>query len=155
MTLRGLLLLLVLTLQGCTPLGIWVYTEPTVEVAQLSVSDADTSAYPVRVSLQVSNANDFDVSLEAVELVLVLDGSSVIDRELSTAALLSARDRQTVEIGVAWRDVGAGLRPSGLRSGELQYHVSGAARIRTPIGKRRIRFARAGLQNFARGAGPG
>src|SRR5690606_15582762 len=47
MILRGLLVLVVLALPACTPLGIWVYTEPTVEVAGLGVSDADTSAYPV------------------------------------------------------------------------------------------------------------
>jgi hypothetical protein len=134
MHLRSILAAFLFLLPGCTPLGIWVYEEPTIEITG--------------VGLQVSNVNDFAVSLEKVQLLLVLNGSPVVDRELSTAASFRARDRQTVEIGVAWRDVGPGLRPEGLAVGSRRYSVVGHAMLRTPIGQRRIRFARAGTEDF-------
>ena len=140
---------LVLTaLTGCTPLGLWVYEEPKVEITGVKLSDARGAEYPVRIALQVSNVNDYAVSLEKVQILLVLDDSPVVDRELATAASFPARDRQTVEIGVAWGDVGPGLRPEGLGTGDHRYSVVGEAMLRTPIGQRRIRFARAGTDTF-------
>lgn len=137
-----------IVLAGCTPLGLWMYEEPTIEITRVSVSDAGAAEYPVRIALQVSNGNDFEVSLEKVQLRLTLNDSEVVDRELSTAALFPARDRHTVEIGVAWRDVGPGLRPEGLAAGNHRYSVDGQVHLRTPLGKRRIRFARAGTEQF-------
>ena len=135
-------------LAGCTPLGLWMYEEPTVEITSVRVSDAGAAEYPVRIALQVSNGNDFEVSLEKVQLRLMVNDAEIVDRELSTAALFPARDRHTVEIGVAWRDVGPGLRPEGLAAGDHRYSVDGQVQLRTPIGKRRIRFARAGTEQF-------
>lgn len=148
MTLRSFIAACIILLPGCTPLGLWVYEEPTIEITSISLSDAGAAEYPVRIALQVSNVNDFEVSLEKVQLLLVLNDSPVVDRELSTAASFAARDRQTVEIGVAWRDIGPGLRPEGLAGGAQRYSVVGHAMLRTPIGQRRIRFARAGTEDF-------
>lgn len=148
MPLRSLLAAFLVTLAGCTPLGLWVYEEPTIEITSVRLTDAGAAEYPVRIALQVSNVNDFEVSLERVQVLLVLNDSPVVDRELSTAASFPARDRQTVEIGVAWRDVGPGLRPEGLAVGAQRYSVVGHAMLRTPIGQRRIRFARAGMEDF-------
>ena len=121
-----------------------MYEEPRIEITEVTVDDAAENAYPVRVALQVSNANDFNVSLDRVQLLLVLNDTPVIDRELSASASFGARDRQVVEIGVAWTDIGPGLRPQSLESSQPRYSVSGHAYLRTPIGERRIRFARAG-----------
>ena len=135
-------------LAGCTPLGLWIYQEPTIEITSVTLSDAGAAEYPIRIALQVSNGNDFEVSLEKVDLRLLVNGSPIVDRELSTAALFPAGDRHTVEIGVAWRDVGPGLRPEGLGPGDHRYSVDGEAHLRTPIGRRSIRFARAGTDSF-------
>lgn len=148
MKLRCLFAAVLSVIPGCTPLGLWIYEEPTIEITGISVTDSGAAEYPVRIALQVSNVNDFEVSLERVQLLLVLNDSPVVDRELSTAASFPARDRQTVQIGVAWRDVGTGLRPEGLALGMQRYSVVGHAMLRTPIGQRRIRFARAGTQDF-------
>ena len=148
MPFRSIAPVTLVVLAGCTPLGLWMYEEPTIEITSVRVSDAGAAEYPVRIALQVSNGNDFDVSLEKVQLRLELNELEVVDRELSTAALFPARDRHTVEIGVAWRDVGPGLRPEGLAAGDHRYSVDGQASLRTPIGTRRIRFARAGTERF-------
>ena len=145
---RLVLSALLIATPGCTPLGLWVYEEPIIEITDVSLSDARSAEYPVRIALQVSNVNDFEVSLEKVQVLLVLNDSPVVDRELATAASFPARDKQTVEIGVAWRDVGPGLRPESLDSGSQRYSVVGHVMLRTPIGQRRIRFARAGTEDF-------
>ncbi|HEU4829533.1 MAG TPA: hypothetical protein VFT04_10075 [Gemmatimonadales bacterium] len=148
MRLRFVMCVTALLSAGCTPLGLWVYEEPTIEITAVSLTDAGAAEFPVRIALQVSNVNDFAVSLEKVQILLVLNDSPVVDRELATAASFPARDRQTVEIGVAWSDVGPGLRPEGLGPGDHRYSVVGEAMLRTPIGQRRIRFARAGTDTF-------
>jgi hypothetical protein len=127
-----------------------MYEEPRIEVTEVRVDDAADNAYPVRVSMQVSNANDFAISLERVQLLLVLNDRPIIDRELPASASFAARDRQVVEIGVAWSDIGPGLRPKSLASGAARYSVSGHALVQTPIGERRIPFQRVG-----NGTGPG
>lgn len=138
-------------ISGCTPLGIWVYEEPTVEVFDLAVDDSQEADYPIRISLQVSNPNDFEVRLEQVEVAVELNGSSVVDREVSTAALFVPGDRQTVVVAVAWRDVGSSLRPDSFGSGTHRYAVSGHAVLQTPIGQRRIRFERTGTGELRAG----
>lgn len=148
MPFRLLLSALLTGILGCTPLGLWIYEEPMIEITAVNLSDLGSAEYPVRIALQVSNVNDFEVSLEKVQLLLVLNDSPVVDRELATAASFPARDKHTVEIGVAWRDVGPGLRPESLDSGNQRYSVVGHVMLRTPIGQRRIRFARAGTENF-------
>ena len=151
MQLRSLAPVMLTVHAGCTPLGLWIYEEPTIEITSVTLNDARAAEYPIRIALQLSNENDFEVSLERVELHLTLNGSAIVDRELATAALFPARDRNTVEIGVAWRDVGPGLRPEGLGPGNHRYSVAGEAHLRTPIGRRSIRFARAGTDRFEAG----
>ena len=155
MRLRSLVSACSLVLTACTPLGLWIYEEPRVEIMTVDLDDASGSEYPVRIALRISNGNDFDVSLEKVQLLLVLNDAPIVDRELATAALFPARDRHTVQIGVAWRDIGPALRPDGLAPGDHRYSVVGEALLRTPIGERRIRFARAGTGRFGEAAPPG
>ena len=73
MQLRSLIAACLFALPGCTPLGLWVYEEPTIEITGISLSDAGAAEYPVRIALQVSNVIDFEVSLEKVQLLLVLN----------------------------------------------------------------------------------
>jgi hypothetical protein len=133
-----------LLIAGCTPLGLWVYEEPKIEVFDLAIDDSREADFPIRISLQVSNPNDFEVRLEQVEVAVVLNGAPVVQREVSTAALFVAGDRQTVVVAVAWRDVGSSLRPDSFGSGTHRYAVSGHVVLQTPIGQRRIRFERSG-----------
>ena len=67
MPLRSLLAAFLVTLAGCTPLGLWVYEEPTIEITSVRLTDAGAAEYPVRIALQVSNVNDFEVSLPPID----------------------------------------------------------------------------------------
>ena len=61
---------------ACTPLGLWVYNDPGLEVSRVRVNH-DTGADPVVVGLAVWNPNDYDVSTARFELELKLDDMSV------------------------------------------------------------------------------
>ena len=125
---------------ACTPLGLWIYEEPTVEVTEVKLeAGAD---FPVQIAFAVSNANDFEVSLLRVYVRCSLSGSSLVDRDLATAASFGARDRQIVRIGVAQADLAPGANPGGAAS--QQYTIDGFAILKTPIGERRIPFTRTG-----------
>lgn len=149
---RSAVLALLLCLVGCTPLGIWVYEEPKLVISEIAIDPGQSAAYPVRVSLQISNSNDFEISLVRVRLHLQVAGASIVDRELATAALFAAREQQTVLIGVTWADVSAALRSSQLASGNHAYMMDGHAIVNTPIGERRIRFERTGTRSFGESA---
>lgn len=135
-------IILAASVPACTPLGLWIYQEPTVEVTSVRLDPALGAAFPVQLAFAVSNANDFEVSLVRVHVRFSVGGSSMIDRDLSTAAAFAARDRQVVHIGVAPGD----LVPGSARrlSGTHPYTIEGFAVLKTPIGERRIPFARAG-----------
>jgi hypothetical protein len=140
---RVIPLLLTAAIGGCTPLGIWMYEEPRVEVSEIAVDPSVGAAFPVQVSLSVSNANDFEVSLLRVRLRFVVGGHPIVDRDLSTAADFAARDRQVIRIGVAAGDLAPGANP---RAAEAQpYTIDGYAILKTPIGERLIRFERIGV----------
>jgi hypothetical protein len=127
---------------ACTPLGLWIYEEPTVEVTEIRLDASAGATFPVQFALAVSNANDFDVALLRVEVRINVAGRSVVDRDVSTAADLPSRDRQLVRIGVAPGDLAPG---ADARAGaQDRYTIEGFAIVRTPIGERRIPFARAG-----------
>ena len=125
---------------ACTPLGLWIYEEPTVEVTEVKLDAA--ADFPVQIAFAVSNANDFEVSLLRVYVRCSLAGSSLVDRDLATAASFGARDRQIVRIGVAQADLAPGANPSA--GGAQQYTIDGFAILKTPIGERRIPFTRTG-----------
>lgn len=129
-------------LPGCIPLGLWIYEDPKVEVTAVALDPAD-AAFPVRLDLSLSNANDFDVSMLRVQLNVRVNGSPVVDRTVESAAVFPARDKQIVQIGVAPSDLAPGARPA-LGSNGRRYSVDGFMILKTPIGERRIPFTRTG-----------
>ena len=127
---------------ACTPLGLWIYEEPTVEVTELRLDPAAGAEFPVQVALAVSNANDFEVSLVRVHMRVSVAGTAMLDRELLTAAAFRARYRLVVRMGVSGGDLAT--RGATRAAGSQPYQVDGFAVLRTPIGERRIPFTRAG-----------
>ena len=125
---------------ACTPLGLWIYEEPTVEVTEVKLNAA--ADFPVQIAFAVSNANDFEISLLRVYVHCRVAGSSLVDRDLATAASFGARDRQIIRIGVAQADLSPGATAGA--AGAQEYTIDGFAILKTPIGERRIPFTRAG-----------
>lgn len=131
-------------LAACTPLGIWVYEEPKVEVRSVAVDSALGAAFPVRFTLAFSNANDYDVALLRVQVQLFIDGTTVVESELLADAKFPPRDRQVILIGIAPADLTPGARPNRFFSGDHQYTIQGYAILETPLGERKIPFIQSG-----------
>lgn len=146
-------LLLALAAAGCTPLGLWIYQDPAVHVAEVTVDQAISAEYPVRIGLAISNANDFEVSLLRVQLQLTVGGRTLMQREVATTAVFLPRDQMTVTIGIMPGDLIPGAR-RGVTPTQ-RYLLDGYATLKTPLGERRIAFQQSGTGLGATPAFPG
>ena len=132
---------------GCTPLGVWVYQDPSVAVARVRVDSEAQGTPPVLVALAVTNPNDYALSTSRLELRLSLDDQPIgaIDRDSSVplpkgialVALPLVPDRTTTS-----------ARLQGFRSGTHRFTIEGRATLVTPVGKRKVRFAEEGEMAF-------
>lgn len=135
---------------ACTPLGLWVYDDPGLEVSRVRV-DHDASSGPLVVGLAVWNPNDYDVSTSRLELELKLDDVPVgrFSRDsvvaVPTAGLANLALPLTVPKGAARQ------RIRTLSAGTHRIAVQGRATFSTPFGPRKVRFAHQGDLAF-RGA---
>jgi hypothetical protein len=138
---------------GCTPVGLWVYDDPGLEVSRVRLQPTETRAPPVILGLAVLNPNDYDLSTARLELQLRLDHT-----------LIGQFFRDSVfpvpKYGIA--DLTLPLTPMPaitrerlrtLSLGTRHFEVQGVATFSTPFGPHEVRFAHAGAMVFARPAG--
>jgi LEA14-like dessication related protein len=139
-----------LLLGGCTPLGLWLYEDPEVTVSRITVETGGprASRTPVVVALALRNMNDYPVSTERVELALHLDGITIgqLKRDSSVRVATDTVSTVAVPLPVAKRATRERLR--SLTSGTHTFAVRGRATFRTPIGRRKVRFAQEGSLVF-------
>jgi LEA14-like dessication related protein len=135
---------------ACTPLGLWVYDDPGLEVSRVRV-DHDANSDPVVLGLAVWNPNDYDVSTSRLELELKLDDMPVgrFSKDsvvaVPTAGLANLALPLTVPKGTARQ------RIRTLSASNHRFAVQGRATFSTPFGPRKVRFAHEGDLAF-RGA---
>lgn len=138
---KGIPLAALAILAACTPMGVWLYEEPTVGLEDVLIdTSAGESALPPYVILAVKNRNDFELSLRHIELVLQIDGNEIGRVAVDTIVTLEAIAVRPVRVRVPPLDAQARGRIAGLRAGVHRYAVAGRARLETPIGERRIGF---------------
>jgi LEA14-like dessication related protein len=137
-------------LGGCTPLGLWMYEDPVVTVARITVEvrRAAPTQSPVVVALAVKNANDYPISSEEVELSLRLDGVPIgrIRRDSTVPLATDTISTVAVPLTLEKQTVPGHMRVLG--SGTHTFAVQGRATFRTPIGTRKVRFAQEGSMIF-------
>ncbi|HEU4698718.1 MAG TPA: LEA type 2 family protein [Gemmatimonadales bacterium] len=140
-------LALAAALGGCTPLGLWVYTEPQVALSGIQVA-LDADAEPLGMVLQVINPNSFDLTVTHVEARLQLDSATVGQVVQANGASVPERGEAQVHVALPASDSLRRALSAQLRAGTHHYAVSGMLTLATPIGKRRIPFAAAGQGSF-------
>ena len=131
------------TLVACTPLGLWVYDDPGLEVSRVRVNH-DASANPVVVGLAVWNPNDYDVSTSRLELELKLDDMPVGRFSRDSVVAVPTVGLADVALPLTLRGEAVRQRIRALRSGTHRFAVEGRATFSTPFGPRKVRFAHAG-----------
>lgn len=131
------------TLVACTPLGLWVYDDPGLEVSRVRVNH-DASADPLVVGLAVWNPNDYDVSTSRLELELKLDDMPVGRFSRDSVVAVPTVGLADVSLPLTLRGESVRERIRALRSGTHRFAVEGRATFSTPFGLRKVRFAHAG-----------
>jgi LEA14-like dessication related protein len=131
------------TVVACTPLGLWVYDDPGLEVSRVRVNH-DASADPVVVSLAVFNPNDYDVATSRMELELKLDNVAV--GRFSGESVVSVPTVGLADVALPLTLQGQSVRQRirALRSGTHRFAVEGRVTFSTPFGPQKVRFAHAG-----------
>jgi LEA14-like dessication related protein len=138
------------TVVACTPLGVWVYDDPGLEVSRVRV-EHETSRDPLVLGLAVWNPNDYDVTTARLELQLKVDDVPVghYSRDSVMAVPQVGLADLTLPLTVPKGQVRQRIR--ALSSGTHRFAVEGRATFSTPFGRRKVRFAHEGDLAF-RGA---
>ncbi|MEA2725302.1 MAG: hypothetical protein QOH59_3073 [Gemmatimonadales bacterium] len=137
-------------LGSCTPLGLWMYEDPVVTVARvtLEVRERRTAASPVVVALAVDNRNDYPVSATRMEVSLRLDGVPIGRLRQDSTRQVPMEGVATVALPLALEKRATPSQLRALDTGSHRFAVSGRATFETPIGTRRVRFAEEGEMIF-------
>ena len=142
-------------LGACTPLGLWIYEDPVVTVARVTLQVRPTRsapASPVIVALAVHNRNDFPLSTTQLEVSLHLDGVPIgrLRQDSTVAVAMDAVSTVALPLRLEKQATPARLRT--LDNGSHKFAISGRATFETPIGTRRVRFAEEGEMIFGQRA---
>jgi hypothetical protein len=129
---------------SCTPVGLWVYDDPGLEVSRVRLDHDTAGPDPVVLGLAIKNPNDYDLSTTRFELQLRLDDITVghFSRDsvipVPQLAIADMALPLTVPPGVVRHQI------SALSKGTHRFLVEGRAACSTPFGLRDVRFAHAG-----------
>ena len=137
---------------ACTPLGLWVYDDPGLQVSRVRLGQDAGGADPVVVGLAVWNPNDYDVSTARVELKLRLDDVTV--GHFSRDSIVPVPQVGTADLALPLTVPKGQMRERirALASGKHRFAVEGRATFSTPFGRRNVRFAHAGDLAFGGGS---
>jgi LEA14-like dessication related protein len=138
----------VVLLGACTPIGLWVYEDPVVTVARVTLELKESRRLGMVVALAVDNRNTYALATERVELSLRLDGVPVgrVDRDSSVPVAKAAVS--TVALALPLQKPTSPERLTALSSGTHTFAVQGRATFRTPFGKREVAFEQEGAMMF-------
>ena len=146
-----------LSLGGCTPLGLWLYEDPVVSVFRITLARraaGPAGSSPVIVVLAVQNRNDYPLSTERLELSLRLDGIPIGQIKRDSTAPVGTNTVSTVAIALPVKEHATSARLNALVKGRRVFAVRGRATFRTPIGRRKISFAEEGEIVWSARGGP-
>jgi LEA14-like dessication related protein len=140
-----------LLLEGCTPLGLWIYDDPVVTVSHITLEfgQSGRAPAPVVVALALQNLNDYPLSTERMELSLRLDGVPMGQLKRDSIVPVATDTISTVALPLVMTRQASPERLRALGSGTHTFAVRGQATFRTPIGTRKVRFAQEGSLIFA------
>lgn len=127
----------ILAITGCTPLGGWLYDDPTFVLSELTVRGKDPSD-TLELVLTACNRNDYPLEATTLEVSFQMQGASIGSSESRQAFTLQTRDSTKVTLPFA-------LPPRSSDSGRrLLYVMTGHTTLNTPIGQRRVELFQQG-----------
>jgi hypothetical protein len=138
---RRLLLTGFVLTAGCTPLGAWLYDDPTFALARVGVRDVPEGQDSLMLILAGCNRNDYDLMGFGFEAQFAVDGRQVGTVRTENLYQLDMRDSTMITVMVPL-DSTTNIAPGGVAAS--LYELTGQTRIHTPIGERQVRLVQKG-----------
>ncbi|HQR18786.1 MAG TPA: LEA type 2 family protein [Gemmatimonadales bacterium] len=136
-------------LLACTPLGGWLYSDPTFALSGVRTRYRGSPADTLQLVLTGCNLNDFNVNGLTVEGRLLVDGDPV--GSLWSAQPFTLKMRDSVEVLVPL-EIPRADEPRVHAKGDDQmtarYELNGRVEVNTPIGIRRVPLQQYGEVRF-------
>ncbi len=135
---RRLRLLLVpaLAMAGaCTPLGAWVYDDPSFTLSAVALREFESGPDSVELRITGCNRNDFELMGIGFEARLDVDGRVVGSGRHGNTYQLGTRDSTSFTVVVPVTSVEDLTPPADRRS---PYQLTGSTTLKTPLGDRRV-----------------
>jgi hypothetical protein len=128
---------------ACTPLGLWEYQDPRLEVSRVGLEAAVTTDSSMVVALAVRNPNDYALSTARFDLRLRLDDHTIGRYERDSVVALPKVVTTTMMLAFTPAR-GSAVRLASLRSGTHRLRVEGRAIFTTPFGEQGVRVVHPG-----------
>jgi len=143
------LLLVGIGIVACTPLGGWLYSDPTFALSGVRTTYRGAPADTLQVVLTGCNLNDFNVDGLTIAGQLLVDGEPMGVLESNRAFLMKLR--VSVDVSVALQMPRTG-EPRVHAKGDdyvvAKYELNGRIELATPIGVRRVALFQRGDVRF-------
>jgi hypothetical protein len=142
-------LLLGLGVLGCTPLGGWLYSDPTFALSGVRTTFQGSPADTLQILLTGCNLNDFNVDGLTIDGQLFVDGMLVGVLQSDKSFTMKMRD--SVEV-IVLLQIPRADEPRVHAKGDdyvtTKYELNGRVELATPIGVRRVALLQKGDVRF-------
>lgn len=133
-------LLLSYAAAACTPLGMWLYEDPTFALAAVQLVGEGSGTTSLEFVMAGCNRNDYDIQAQRLDVQLELNGTRVGKMTQDVPIMLTMRDQTPVPVQLAgWSDPG-----SASREREVSFRLVGTGVISSPVGERKVRIVQQG-----------
>ena len=124
-------------LVGCTPLGLWVYEDPSVvlrSAAQLRVSGGQIQGDSLEFTVVGCNLNDYDLTGDTLRTALTVAGEKVGEGMTVRPILMASRDTSRFTVTVPLK----AMAPTQGRA--VPFDLVLISTLRTPLGVRDLSY---------------
>ncbi len=149
------LLLLGLGVVACTPLGGWLYSDPTFALSGVRTTFRGSPADTLQVILTGCNLNDFNLDGLTIDGQLLVDGAPV--GVLQSPRGFTMKMRDSVDVTVVLhipREDEPRVHAKGDDYLTVKYELNGRVELATPIGVRRVALLQRGDVRFDSAGAP-
>lgn len=134
---------------ACTPLGGWLYSDPTFALTGVSTRFRGMPADTLQFVLTGCNLNDFNVEGLTIEGRLEVAGAAVGDAWVDRDFTMPMRDSVDVPVPLVMpRGEAPPVHAKGSGPETAEYELNGRIEVNTPIGIRRVMLRQAGQVRF-------
>jgi hypothetical protein len=140
---------------ACTPLGAWLYTDPSFVLSGVTTRYRGAPADTLLIVFTGCNLNDFNIDGLTVQARLLVNGAPIgavwSDRKFT----LKMRDSADVSVPLEIpRPAGPPVHAKGDGMLDTQYELNGMVEVATPIGVRSVKLHQQGDVRFDSAGAP-